>query len=140
MEEYKSQSIEMWNAMGNEPESLDAALAEVENTGLKGKQEAEHYKEILSPSARAGKVRRRSMGMNLSEQEALDGFLSEINQVDPPTARAGLLEGDWKGKEAELEAMSDEQVKEAYKAQSIKVWNEMGDDPDKWDEAAGGRE
>ena len=37
------------------------------------------------------------MGMNLSEQEALDGFLSEINQVDPPTARAGLLEGDWKG-------------------------------------------
>lgn len=139
MNEYKSQSIEMWKSIGNDPDNLDSLLGEAEDKAIGGQKETEHYKEVLSPSARAGKVRRRSQSMNLSESEALAGFLNEINNVSAPTARAGLLEGDWKGKEAELEAMTDEQVMEAYKTQSIKVWNQMGSDPNDWG-ASQGRE
>ena len=59
----------------------------------------------------------------LSEEEAMAGFLKDLEKVNEESARAGLLEGDYKGKAAEVAAMSTEQVREAYKCQSLAVFH-----------------
>merc|ERR1712196_591952 len=116
MSEFKSQCTTIWAQMGDAPERWDTMLASVEDGALVNQQRVEYYAKVLSPKQRARRSRRDSMSLGLTEDAALEGFLEEIAKVPPPVARAGLLEGNWKGKEAEVEKMSDEQVLAEYKA------------------------
>jgi len=65
----------------------------------------------------------------LTDEEAMEGFLAELDKVPPGSARAALAEGDFKGKATELAAFSDTEVLDAFKKQSLEVWATMADDP-----------
>jgi len=64
----------------------------------------------------------------LSDEEAMEGFLEELNKVPANVARSGLAGGDFKGKPDELAKLSDAEVLDAYKKQSLEVWATMTDD------------
>ena len=53
--------------------------------------------------------------------QAMQGFLQDLEKVGEVAARAGLLEGEYKGKAKELEEMNPDQVMEAFKQQSLAV-------------------
>lgn len=97
--------------MGDDKQKWDEMLATVEDGAVHNQQRVDQYsKQVMAPKKRADRSRRHSISMGLTEDQAFEGFLAEIANVPPPVARAGLLEGVWKGKDKEVEAMSDEQV------------------------------
>lgn len=122
---YKEQSLEIWNQMGSEAEKWDEMLSEVDTA-------AAEAKDSLSPATRATKTRRKSISAGLTEAEALKGFMAEIEAVTADVARKGLLEGAWKGKDEQVDAMTDEEVHAEYKKQSLEIWNKLGSDPTVW--------
>merc|ERR1711988_1422109 len=131
---FKHQSLALWAEMGSSPEKWDDMLAGIEDTALQDKQKAEALRAEMAPKTQAVKSRRRSISEGLSEDAAYQGFLNDIANVPADLARAGLLGGTYKNKEAEVEGMTDEQVLTEYRNQSIKLWHEMGNEPEKWDE------
>jgi len=66
----------------------------------------------------------------LGEEEAMEGFLKDLEKVPVDVARAGLAEGDYKDNKEELKGLSDAEVMSAYKKQSLAVWATMTDDPE----------
>jgi len=116
---YKEQSILMWNQMGSESDKWDEMLSDVHGA-------AAVAKESLSPETRATRTRRKSISEGLSEDQALAGFMAEIEAVSGEVARAGLLEGAWKGKDEQVKAMTDEEVHAEYKKRSLEIWNKLG--------------
>ena len=71
---YKEQSLLMWNQMGSESEKWDDMLSDVDSA-------AAVAKESLSPETRATRTRRKSISEGLSEDQALAGFMAEIEAV-----------------------------------------------------------
>jgi len=63
----------------------------------------------------------QAMGDGLSEEEAMAGFLKDLEKVTEEQARAALREGDFKGKDKEVAALDKDAVMEAFKAQSMGV-------------------
>jgi len=64
----------------------------------------------------------------LTDEDAMQGFLEDLSKVPVSTARAGLASGEFKERADELAKLSDAEVMEEYKKQSLEVWATMADD------------
>lgn len=132
--EFKDQSMGLWAQMGDSKETWDEMLDDAHQVGTRTKRQTEQERTRLSPKTRAVVKRRLSISQGLTEDDALAGFLAEIEQLPADVARAGLLGGSFKGKDDEVNAMSDTEVAAAYKEQSLLMWNQMGSESEKWDD------
>jgi len=65
----------------------------------------------------------------LTDEDAMQGFLSDLMKVPVNVMRAGLKDGEFKGKDEALAALSEEEVKEEYKKQCLGIWASMTDEP-----------
>ena len=116
LDEYKAASLELWRELGDSPEQWDGKLAEAEEL-------ANSSQQALAPQARANRSRRNSIAANLTSDEALKGFLREIEMIPPHEVRQGLLEGDSSRTEAEVDAMSDTEVSWATILPVFECWS-----------------
>jgi len=66
----------------------------------------------------------------LSDEEAMEGFLKEMEQVPRDAQLAGLAKGEYKDKPDDLAKLTDEEIVAAWKAQSLETWAAMADDAD----------
>lgn len=134
MEEFKNQSMAVWAEMGTDEEKWDEMLSGAEKVANDVQEQTEAERKLLSPKSRAVTKRRLSIAQGLSEENALAGFLAEIDQLPADVARSGLLGGSFQGQDEKVAAMSDAEVAAAYKEQSMEMWEQLGNESETWDE------
>ena len=79
--EFKDQSMGLWAQMGDSKETWDEMLDDAHQVGTRTKRQTEQERTRLSPKTRAVVKRRLSISQGLTEDDALAGFLAEIEQV-----------------------------------------------------------
>ena len=71
----------LWAQMGDSEQAWDEMLDNAHQVGQRTKLETEEERTRLSPKTRAVVKRRLSISQGLTEDDALAGFLAEIEQV-----------------------------------------------------------